>query len=103
MCIFQNTELFAGKARLSTWIHRIPVNSALIKFRKQSRRDEVSIDQLLPAFDGQGKLRHAHLSRWKNPDAVTSLVLRRGLGPKTGLTEPSELAMSSRGSAISTA
>ncbi|MCC5829365.1 MAG: sigma-70 family RNA polymerase sigma factor [Phycisphaeraceae bacterium] len=77
MRIFQNIEQFAGEARLSTWIHRIAVNSALMKLRKQSRRDEVSIDQLLPAFDGHGKLRYEHLSPWKSPETVTDLVLRR--------------------------
>lgn len=39
--VFQKIEQFAGDARLSTWIHRIAVNAALLRLRsKRSRREE---------------------------------------------------------------
>ena len=52
--VFKNLETFRGDAALKTWIHRIVVNQALMALRKQRRRNEQSIDELLPEFDGSG-------------------------------------------------
>ena len=43
-------EKFEGNARLSTWLHRIVVNAALMKLRARKRRPEDSIEELLPRF-----------------------------------------------------
>jgi RNA polymerase sigma-70 factor (ECF subfamily) len=51
---FQNLEGFEGGARLSTWLHRITVNAALMRLRSKKRRREDSIDELLPAFAEDG-------------------------------------------------
>ncbi len=48
---FQAIDEFDGQARLSTWLHRIVVNHALMKLRSERRCPEVSIDQLFPRFD----------------------------------------------------
>jgi RNA polymerase sigma-70 factor (ECF subfamily) len=45
---------FVGASRLSTWLHRIVVNAALMKLRSQRRRAEEPIDDLLPRFDAEG-------------------------------------------------
>jgi RNA polymerase sigma-70 factor (ECF subfamily) len=45
---------FAGGARLSTWLHRIAMNAALMRMRRRRRRPEESIDDLLPRFDADG-------------------------------------------------
>ncbi|MGI9426175.1 MAG: RNA polymerase sigma factor [Hyphomicrobiaceae bacterium] len=45
-------ETFAGRASLRTWLHRIVVNSALMKLRTRRRLNESPIDDLLPVFDG---------------------------------------------------
>ncbi len=45
---------FAGDAKLSTWLHRIVVNAALMKMRARRRRPEEPIDDLLPRFDAEG-------------------------------------------------
>ncbi len=45
---------FRGEARLSTWLHRIAVNAALMRLRRASRRPEVMSDDLLPRFDEDG-------------------------------------------------
>ena len=45
---------FQGDARLSTWLHRIVVNAALMRLRRQRRKPEESIDDLLPHFDESG-------------------------------------------------
>ena len=50
---------FAGAARLSTWLHRIVINAALMRLRTRRRRREESIDALLPRFDEDG--------RWAEP------------------------------------
>jgi len=49
--IFRGLEGFEGRSRLRTWMHRIVVNQALMALRQQKRRQEVSIDDLLPVFD----------------------------------------------------
>jgi len=41
---------FNGNSRLSTWLHRIVVNAALMKIRSRSRRPEESIEDMLPRF-----------------------------------------------------
>jgi len=51
---FKGLDGFAGTARLSTWLHRIVVNAALMRLRRQRRKPEESIDDLLPRFDENG-------------------------------------------------
>jgi RNA polymerase sigma-70 factor (ECF subfamily) len=51
---FKGLDGFAGTARLSTWLHRIVVNAALMRLRRQRRKPEESIDELLPRFDESG-------------------------------------------------
>jgi RNA polymerase sigma-70 factor (ECF subfamily) len=41
---------FRGDCRLSTWLHRIVVNAALMKMRSRRRRPEQPIGDLLPAY-----------------------------------------------------
>lgn len=41
---------FQEGARVSTWLHRIVINAALMKLRSRRRRPEESIDDLLPTF-----------------------------------------------------
>ena len=54
LAAFRAIETFAGAARLSTWLHRIVINAALMKVRSRRRRPEESIDELLPRFDDTG-------------------------------------------------
>ncbi len=51
---FRAIDRFGGGARLSTWLHRIVVNAALMRLRSRRRRREESIDDLLPRFDETG-------------------------------------------------
>jgi RNA polymerase sigma-70 factor (ECF subfamily) len=51
---FQNLDGFEGGARLSTWLHRITVNAALMRLRSRKRRREDAIEDLLPAFAEDG-------------------------------------------------
>jgi RNA polymerase sigma-70 factor (ECF subfamily) len=45
---------FRGDAKLSTWLHRIAVNAALMRQRRQRPQPEYDIDELLPHFDSSG-------------------------------------------------
>ncbi len=51
---FRALDDFAGTAQLSTWLHRIVVNAALMKLRARRRKPEESIEDLLPAFREDG-------------------------------------------------
>jgi RNA polymerase sigma-70 factor (ECF subfamily) len=51
---FRALPTFRGDCRLSTWLHRIVVNAALMKMRSRRRFPEVPIDELLPAFQADG-------------------------------------------------
>ena len=53
--VFKSIAGFNGKARLSTWLHRIVVNAALAQMRYRRRRPELPIDDLLPRFDEEGR------------------------------------------------
>jgi RNA polymerase sigma-70 factor, ECF subfamily len=52
---FKGIRNFAGEARLSTWLHRIVVNAALMQLRSRRRRNEEPIENLLPHFTQEGK------------------------------------------------
>jgi RNA polymerase sigma-70 factor (ECF subfamily) len=65
---------FEGHCQLSTWLHRIVVNAALMKLRSRRRKPEESIEMLLPAFQDDGH--HAEqFSDWTAP-ADTLLELK---------------------------
>ncbi len=50
----KSIDSFDGRSQLSTWLHRIVVNAALMRLRARRRRPEVSIEALLPAFYDDG-------------------------------------------------
>ncbi len=47
---FKNLDGFHGGSKLSTWLHRIAVNAALMKLRSKKRKPEESIEDLQPRF-----------------------------------------------------
>ena len=51
---FRAVQSFRGDATLSTWLHRIVVNAALMRLRHARRQPEVLSADLLPQFDGTG-------------------------------------------------
>jgi RNA polymerase sigma-70 factor, ECF subfamily len=51
---FRGMQRFDGQAQLSTWLHRIVVNAALMRIRSRQRRPEQSIEPLLPVFAEDG-------------------------------------------------
>jgi RNA polymerase sigma-70 factor (ECF subfamily) len=51
---FRSIQGFDGGAQLSTWLHRIVVNAALMRLRTRRRKPELPIEPLLPAFADDG-------------------------------------------------
>jgi RNA polymerase sigma-70 factor (ECF subfamily) len=63
---FRALGRFEGACRLSTWLHRIVVNTALMRLRSRRRKPEESIEDLLPAFQEDGH--HVEqFSEWSTP------------------------------------
>ena len=51
---FRALPRFEGNARISTWLHRIVVNAALMRIRSRKSRPEESIEPFLPTFQDDG-------------------------------------------------
>lgn len=74
---FRSIEDFSGSSRIGTWLHRIVVNSCLMKLRSAKSRPATSIESLLPTFDETGH--HARrVLAWDAPpsDRVHAAELR---------------------------
>jgi RNA polymerase sigma-70 factor (ECF subfamily) len=50
LAAFRSIEGFQEESRISTWLHRITVNAALMKLRARRRKPEEPIEELLPNF-----------------------------------------------------
>ena len=54
--VVRKVETFRGQSSLGSWIYRIVVNAAYQKLRTRARRrDDISLDDVLPAFDADGR------------------------------------------------
>jgi RNA polymerase sigma-70 factor (ECF subfamily) len=78
---FRSIGTFQERAQLHTWLHRILVNTALMKIRSRRRRPEESIDDLLPTFQADG---HQTTESHEWSDAVferkeTAAVVRQAI------------------------
>ena len=67
LAAFRGIDRFGGHAKLSTWLHRIVVNTALMKLRAARRRPEEPIGPLLPSFADDGHHNDAHAD-WGDPE-----------------------------------
>ncbi len=73
LAAFKSIDNFEEKSRLSTWLHRIVVNAALVKLRSRRRSHEVSIEPLLPRFREDG---HPEDSPAEWPESVEAEAQR---------------------------
>jgi RNA polymerase sigma-70 factor (ECF subfamily) len=73
MNAFRSLARFEGNAKLSTWLHRIVVNAALMKLRTRKRKPEQSIETLLPAFLDDGH----HEERFQSWDEPVDKLMER--------------------------
>jgi RNA polymerase sigma-70 factor (ECF subfamily) len=54
--VIRKIETFRGEAAFGSWLYRIVANAAYQKLRgRRSRRADLSLDEVLPAFDEQGR------------------------------------------------
>lgn len=71
---FRALHTFEEGSLLSTWLHRITVNAALMKLRTRRRKPEDSIEDLLPKFLEDGHREDGHIGNptksWREPDAL---------------------------------
>lgn len=77
---FRGLPKFDGTARLSTWLHRIAVNAALMRLRTRRRHPEESIEELLPRFHADGQHEEEPAPWLRNAEvAVANAELRKGV------------------------
>lgn len=78
LSLFRSIRDFQADAKLSTWIHRVTVNAALMKLRSKERGpDEESIEPLLPRFRADGHQVESSV-RWRGAEeALEAADLRR--------------------------
>lgn len=70
---FKSFDRFEGNSKLSTWLHRIAVNAALMKLRTRKRKPEQSIEAMLPSFLDDGH----HQERFASWDEPVDKALER--------------------------
>jgi RNA polymerase sigma-70 factor, ECF subfamily len=70
---FRALEQFEGNCQLSTWLHRIVVNTALMRLRSRKRKPEESIEDLLPTFQEDGH----HVEQFSDWSAPADVLLER--------------------------
>jgi RNA polymerase sigma-70 factor (ECF subfamily) len=66
LAAFRSLDRFEGGSLVSTWLHRIAVNAALMKLRTRRRKPEESIEHLLPVYREDGHHQEAFAS-WNEP------------------------------------
>jgi RNA polymerase sigma-70 factor, ECF subfamily len=55
-CVIRRIDTFRGESTFGSWLYRIVANAAYQKLRRRAaRRRELSLDEMLPAFDHRGK------------------------------------------------
>jgi RNA polymerase sigma-70 factor (ECF subfamily) len=54
LAAYKGLPNFDGASLLSTWLHRVAVNAALMRLRSKRRRPEASLDALLPRYQDDG-------------------------------------------------
>jgi RNA polymerase sigma-70 factor, ECF subfamily len=70
---FRGIQRFDEQSQLSTWLHRIVVNAALMRIRTRSRRAEQSIETLLPRFAEDGH----HVDAYTSPHERVDQAMER--------------------------
>jgi RNA polymerase sigma-70 factor (ECF subfamily) len=79
LAAFRSLERFEGGSRLSTWLHRIVVNAALMRLRSRRRRPEESIEPLLPVYLADGHHQQRFSATDLPPDALLAQAETRAV------------------------
>ena len=81
LTVVQKIDSFRGESAFGSWLYRIVANAAYQKLRgRQSRRHELSLDEVLPLFDDRG-CHAAPLADWSHgtEDPAVRAELRTAL------------------------
>jgi RNA polymerase sigma-70 factor (ECF subfamily) len=70
---FRKLHLFERRASLKTWLHRLAVNTALMKVRARKRKDELALEDWISEYGDDG---HRLEPRWDFSESVETLILR---------------------------
>ena len=70
LSFFRSLDTFRSDCSLTTWLHRITANAALMKRRAQATRKSQSIDPLLPQFDETDHRRGVRRPWSETPDQL---------------------------------
>ena len=54
LTLFRKINMFQGKSAFSSWVYRITLNSSYMKLRRKKKEPNISIDELMPLFNGAG-------------------------------------------------
>ena len=77
---FRAVSQFEGNCLLATWLHRIVVNTALMKLRSRRRKPEESIEDLLPAFQEDGH----HVEQFSDWNTPADVLIHRARDTRDG-------------------
>ena len=54
LTLFRKINMFQGKSAFSSWVYRITLNASYMKLRRKKKEPNISIDEVMPAFNGAG-------------------------------------------------
>jgi len=54
LTIYKKVDTFQGKSAFSSWVYRITLNAAYMRLRSKKKEPNVSLDDLLPSYNGAG-------------------------------------------------
>ena len=54
LTLFKKIHTFQGKSAFSSWVYRITLNASYMKLRSRKKDQSISIEELLPSFNGSG-------------------------------------------------
>jgi len=54
LTLFKKGHTFQGKSAFASWVYRITLNASYMKLRTRKREPNLSIEDLLPSFNGAG-------------------------------------------------
>jgi RNA polymerase sigma-70 factor, ECF subfamily len=89
LCAFKSSAHFKGDSALSTWLHRIVINSALMQLRYRKRHPEEQMDGLLPQFDQNANWINGHDASVLPDNALETIETRAMVRRCVELVPPS--------------
>ncbi|MFQ5450532.1 MAG: RNA polymerase sigma factor [Nitrospinaceae bacterium] len=54
LTIFKKIDTFQGKSAFSSWVYRVTLNATYMKLRSKKKEPNISLDDLLPNYNGSG-------------------------------------------------